>query len=984
MKNYYNSIDEFNDIPGKDEEVFEKEHKSAVLELFEGDIVNTKSSRRDFLKVFGFSVTSAAVLASCEKPVQRAIPYVIQPEEIVPGKALHYATTFFDGQEYAGILVKTRDGRPIKVEGNSSSSFGGKGTSARVQASVLSLYDDARLKAPTGNKLPISWEKADQEIIASLNQVNNEGGSVVLLSSTIISPTTIKLIKEFGAKLKNFRWVQYDAISYSAIGDANFEVFGKRVIPDLRFDKANVVVSFNADFLGSWLAPVHFISSYSSRRKLDEGQKDMLRHIHFESGMTLTGSNADQRIPIRPSHEKIILANIYNKIAAALGKEVFDVPVCEVNVEGIVNELIANKGKSIVVSGTNDTRIQTVVIAINLLLDNYNSAVDLENSLNISCGSDSEYEAFTEDLADDKINALFIYNTNPAYEFSSSENFRAGISKLKLSVNMSSELNETVGLCNYECPFHHYLESWNDAEVTAGNMSLAQPCIHPIFDTRSFQDSLLSWKGEKIFYHDYLKENWKENYFPLSKQSNFEVFWTSCLKDGVFVYENTKSKSPVIKYDSIAAAVESADSGQDKGFEVILYASVSLGNGKHSNNPWLMELPDPVAKLCWDNVASVSPMDADELGIQTGDIVKLGENFYVPAFIQPGQAKGTVSVAIGYGHKNAGKVADNVGVNVYPFVKLTDGNRKYGFSLENIGKTSEKVQLAITQTHHSMEGRAIVRETNLKKYLEDPGSGNELHAEFEKKHQTLYPDIKYDGFHWGLSVDLNSCVGCNACVIACQAENNIPVVGKAEVYKRRIMHWIKIDRYYSDSPQLPMVVFQPLMCQHCDNAPCENVCPVSATNHSSEGLNQMSYNRCIGTKYCINNCPYKVRRFNWYRYTNNKAFDFNAVSDLGKLVLNPDVTVRERGVVEKCSFCVQRIQETKLTAKLEGRQIADGDVQPACVQSCPSNALIFGNMKDKYSKVSRMKSDPRNYHLLEDLHTLPSVGYLTKVRNIEG
>jgi len=983
MKNYYNSIEEFNNVPGKEEEVFEKEHKSAVLELFEEDVINTKSSRRDFLKVFGFSVTSAAVLASCEKPIQKAIPYVIQPEEIVPGKALHYATSFYDGHEYASILVKTRDGRPIKIEGNNLSAFNGNGTSARVQASVLSLYDDARLKSPASGKTSLTWDKADSEIIASLTAINNEGGEIVLLTSSIISPSTKRLIKEFGSKFTNFRWVQYDAVSYSAITEANQEIFGKKVIPDLHFDKVNTVVSFNADFLGSWLVPVHFISSYTSRRKLHQGQTDMLRHYHFESGMSLTGSNADYRTPIRPSQEKIVLATIYNKIAASLGKEVFEIPLCELNLENVVSDLLANKGKSLVISGTNDKRIQLIVSAINLMLGNYPNCIDLDKSISISSGTDAEMEALTQDLKNGKVSAMLVYNVNLAYDYPDSVGFMSGLSKLKLSINLSTELNEMAGLCNYDCPVHHILESWDDAEITPGSLSLTQPCIYPIFETRSFQDSVLTWIGSKISYYDYLKENWKETFFTISKQSNFEEFWTRSLKEGVFTFEAPKSKSPEIKYESIAAALESADDGQKIGFEILFYPSVSLGSGKHSNNPWLMELPDPIAKLCWDNVAAISPMDAEELGMQTGDVIKLGENISIPAFIQPGQAKGTISIALGYGHSNAGKVADKVGVNVYPFIKYFEGNKKYGFSIDSIGKTTEKVQLALTQTHHSMEGRAIVRETSLSEYLKNPESGNELNKKFESQHQTLYPEVKFDGFHWGLGIDLNSCVGCSACVIACQAENNIPVVGKGEVYRRRIMHWIKIDRYYSDSPAQPMVVFQPLMCQHCDNAPCENVCPVSATNHSNEGLNQMSYNRCIGTKYCINNCPYKVRRFNWYRYTNNKAFDFNAVSDLGKLVLNPDVTVRERGVVEKCSFCVQRIQETKLSAKLDGRSIADGDVQPACVQSCPSNALIFGNMNDKESKVSKMKADPRNYHLLEELHTLPSVGYLTKVRNTE-
>jgi molybdopterin-containing oxidoreductase family iron-sulfur binding subunit len=396
-----------------------------------------------------------------------------------------------------------------------------------------------------------------------------------------------------------------------------------------------------------------------------------------------------------------------------------------------------------------------------------------------------------------------------------------------------------------------------------------------------------------------------------------------------------------------------------------------------------MELPDPVSRQCWENVAAISKSDAEKLSIQTGDMIKLMEGLVLPAFIQPGQAEGTISVAPGYGHTNAGRVCTDIGVNLYPFVRITNGNRVYGFGVDRLENTLKKKQLALTQVHQSMEGRPIVRDTVLSKYINDPSSGNEFHKEFESTHQTLYPDVKYDGFHWGLAIDLNSCVGCNSCVIACQAENNIPVVGKEEVIRRRIMHWIKIDRYYSDEPDDPKVYFQPLACQHCDNAPCENVCPVSATTHSSEGLNQVTYNRCVGTKYCINNCPYRVRRFNWYRYTNNKKFDFNTASDLGRMVLNPDVTVRERGVVEKCSFCVQRIQEKKLQAKLENRTLNDNEIKTACMQACPSEAIVFGNLNDRNSKVSRLFADPRCYHLLEELHTLPNTGYLTKVRNDE-
>ena len=981
MKKYWKSLEEYNDLPAVDEETIEMEQKSSVLELLDDDISNQTSSRRDFLKIFGYSVTSAAILASCERPVQKAIPYIIQPEGVIPGKAIHYASSFFDGHEYCSILVKTRDGRPIKIEGNNLSPFNGEGTTARIQASVLSLYDDARLKEPGLNNLPAVWDEIDELIIKNLSKTPDDRRKTVLLTSSIISPATVKLIKEFGNQFSNFKWVQYDAVSYSAILEANQKSFGSAVIPDYNFQNTDLVVSFNADFLGTWLSPVHFIPRYISRRKLDQGQKDMLRHIQFESGMSLTGSNADLRKRIKPSEEKIILANLYNKLAEKTGAGVFPVPACKEDLSSLTDELWNSRGRSVVVSGTNDVDIQLIVNGINTVLGNYGNCIDLVNHLNIAAGMDSEIEILVNELNAGDIKTLLIYNVNPVYDLPQSEKFLSGIKKAELTINMCVAQNETVGKCMYECPVHHYLESWDDAEIIPGQLSLTQPCIHPIFNTRSFQDSLLKWSGKSVSYHEYLKSYWEKEYFPYSNQSVFKNFWNTSLQNGVFSYKISIDKSLKFNTAVLPAAMSFVKTPELNGYEIVFNESVALGTGMHANNPWLMELPDPIARLCWDNVAAISLPDSEKLGIQTGDLIKIGELFTIPAFIQPGQAEGTISIALGYGHTNSGKVSNNVGLNVYPFISYINGSRRYGVVTDKLVNTLNKAQLALTQVHYSMEGRAIVRETSLDKYKEDPGSGNELHREYEAKHRTLYPEAKYDGFHWGLAVDMNSCVGCNACVIACQAENNIPVIGKEEVRKRRIMHWIKIDRYYSGTPVDPKVHYQAVMCQHCDNAPCENVCPVSATNHSNEGLNQMTYNRCIGTKYCINNCPYKVRRFNWYRYTGNKAFDFNAVSDLGKLVLNPDVTVRERGVVEKCTFCVQRIQEKKLEAKLENRALEDGEIKTACMQSCPSNALIFGNLNDKNSKVSKLFEDPRRYHLLEELHTLPSVGYLTRVWN---
>ncbi len=982
MKKYWKSIEEFQ---GKnDNAAFSEEgHNNEVLDLFESDFLKTGSSRRNFLKVFGFSLSAAALAASCKRPVINAIPYAAHPPEITPGKSLYYATNYFDGHEYSAILVKTRDGRPIKIEGNALSSFNNEGTTARIQASVLSLYDDARLKFPMANNLKASWDEMDGQILKELEKINAGEGSIVLLTSTIISPSTIKLINEFGSHLKNFKWVRYDSISYSAMLEANSACFGKNVIPDYNFQNADLIVSVNADFLGTWLCPVHFIPKYVSRRKVDQGQNDMLRHIQIESHLSLTGSNADKRIKIKPSDEKSLLADLYNKVAERTGNAVFGEVKSRYDLTDLADNLVASKGRSIVISGTNNTDIQTIVNGINSILGNYTGCIDLNNNLNIAAGIDSEAELLLNDLTAGKVKALLMYNVNPVYDFAGSDKFLAAIKNTELTVNMSSTLNETFGTAKYECPVHHFLESWNDAEIIPGHLSLGQPCINPLFDTRSFQDSLLTWSGSRISWHEYLMSEWEKEFLPKSNTGTFQNFWNASLGSGVFNYEISQEKSFQLNTDALSGAMNNNENTSSEEYEVLFTESVSMGTGMNANNPWLMELPDPVSRHCWDNIASFSPSDAVKLDIHNGDMIQLAEGLVLPAFIQPGHAEGTVSVSLGYGHTNSGPVANNVGVNVYPFIEIVGGNRHYGITAADLKKTTNNKPLALTQEYNTMEGRPIVRETVLSEYQKNPSSGNELHEEFESKHRTLYPDRIYDGFHWGMAIDLNSCIGCNTCVIACQAENNIPVVGREQVKRRRIMHWIKIDRYYSDTPDDPKVFFQPLPCMHCDNAPCENVCPVSATNHSSEGLNQMAYNRCIGTKYCINNCPYKVRRFNWYRFTNNKAFDFNTASDLGRMVLNPDVTVRERGVVEKCTFCVQRIQDKKLQAKLENRVIEDFEIKTACMQACPAGAIVFGNLNDKNSKVSQLLAQQRNYHLLEELHTLPSVGYLTKVWNDE-
>lgn len=950
-----------------------------LIGLLSDESVSTNSSRRDFLKVFGFSIASAAVTAACKRQIREAIPYAIQPPELIPRKPLYYASTFFDGHEYCSIVVKTVDGRPIKIEGNGLSPFNGEGTTARVQASVLSLYDDARLKFPKKNGQQASWATVDNEILTALKDINTKGGEVVLLTPNIISPTTRSLISSFGSSFPRFRWVRYSPVSYSAVIAANEACFGLPVFPDYNFRNAAMVVSVNCDFLGTWGAPVHFIPGYVSQRKID-GRKSMLYHVQFESGMSLTGSNADRRIKIKPSEEKNLLTDLYNRIAEKKGASKIEGPAFRYDLAELAGMLITASGKSIVVSGTNNAGIQTLVNGINHLLGNYVACINLNNSLNIASGPDGEMEKLVSDMNEGKVGALLMYGVNPVYDYADPDKFLAGLAKTALTVNMGSALSETTGKTIFECPVNHFLESWDDAEIIKGFLSLAQPAISPFFDTRSFQDSLLKWSGNNLSWHDYLLSSWEKEYFPGSGVSSFREFWNRSVREGVYNYKVEEGKPVSLRDGAIAAIATRTEEPSSTGYEILLAEGVSMGIGNHSNNPWLMELPDPVARVCWHNVASVSQADAASLGLTEGQLLGIGE-ISLPLIIQPGQAEGTVSATLGYGHVNSGPVADNKGVNLFKLARYENGLRKYSFTVPELTGSPEVEEIGLMQFNSSMEGRPVVRETTLSRYLEDPLSGNEIHTEFETMHKSLYSDAVFDAFHWAMVIDLNACIGCNTCVIACQAENNSPTVGKTEVRRNRIMQWIKVHRYYSEDHDDPTVYFQPVFCQHCDDAPCENVCPVAATNHSSEGLNQMTYNRCVGTKYCMNNCPYRVRRFNWFRYTNNKAFDYNTASDLGRMVLNPDVTVRERGVVEKCSFCVQRIQAKKLEAKLEKRVLGDMEIKPACMQACPAGAIVFGNLNDPGSRVSQLFKESRRYGLLEQLHTLPSVGFLVKVRN---
>ncbi len=981
-KKYWKSPEEQANLPEIHPGKKDIDASRSLLDLIDEEIDGKPSSRRNFLKFCGFSFATAAIATSCKNPVQTAIPYLNKPEEITPGAANHYASTYFDGQDYNSILVKVRDGRPIKIEGNELSSISNGATSARVQGSVLSLYDDgSRFKSPLIGGKATTWNMIDTEVSSKLAASAITGKEITLVTSTLISPSTLSVIDEFKKKYPTSRHITYDAVSASALLQANNLTFGLQTIPNYYFDKADVIVSFDADFLGTWLMPVEFTRRFAASRRLNKEKRNISQLTVFETGMSLTGANSDYRFPIKPSQQASVILSLYNEIAKSTGGTTYSAPASAVDVSKLAQKLLGAKGKSIVVCGINNSSLQIIVNAINKMLQNYGSTIDFSASLNIRKGIDEDMTSLVKDMNEGKVGAVIFYNVNPVYNYSDPKSLGEGLKKVALSISFANAMDETAAICNVVAPDHHFLESWNDAEPKKGIFSLQQPVMRNIFDTRQAQESLLKWTGNATLFSAYLKQNWQQNF--KGKQSELVLasdFWNNTLQKGVFELA-AKSEQPSFSAQAVADAAAKASAVKSADTELSFYETIALGNGLHTNNPWMMEMPDPISKVCWDNFAAISPKMAEKIGVVTGDVLKLADGLELVAFVQPGQAEGTISIAYGYGRTKAGKVAEGIGVNVFSFMKTEGNNRQSFMAAGTVAKTGKKYNLASTQTHHSMEGRNIVRETTLTEWREKPGSGNEMHEEAEKHNLTLYKEVVYEGHHWGMSIDLNACTGCSACVIGCQAENNVPVVGKEQVAMTRIMHWIRMDRYYSDETENPSVYFQPVMCQQCDNAPCENVCPVSATNHSHEGLNQMAYNRCIGTKYCINNCPFKVRRFNWFRYATNDAFDYNMNSDLGRMVLNPDVTVRERGVVEKCSFCVQRIQEKKLQAKLENRPLAANEIQTACMQVCPAGAIIFGDTNNQQSKLVDLFKDQRNYNLLEELHTLPSVGYLTKVRN---
>ena len=1017
-KKYWQSVEELNENSSIVETLRNNEFVEQIpTDEFLGDkeaLASSSTSRRDFLKYVGFS-TAAASLAACEGPVIKSIPYVIQPEEIVPGVADYYATTMNDGFDFANILIKTREGRPIKVENNVLA--GAKiAANARVHASVLSLYDSMRLKEPLISGKPASWEDVDAKVKDGLSKAVAGAGSVVVLTGTTASPSTDKLIAEFGAKYPGFKHVVYDAVSSSEALDAFQAVYGERALADYDFGKADVILSVGADFLGDWQGG-GFDTGYSAGRIPKQGK--MSKHIQIEANMSLAGSNADKRIPLTVTEQKYALVTIYNVVTGA-----------SVSVPAIANKAYAEAvaaaakqvkaagARGVVVTGLDDVNAQLLVIGINNALQ---SQAFNPGAARLTRKGDAKAVAqLVNDMKAGTVHTLIMSGVNPVYTLPNSTEFAEGLKKVKVSVSFSLKEDETASLTTVAAAAPHYLEAWGDVSVAKGYYGITQPTIRPLFKTKQFQDALLAWSGNGSTYYDYLR--------AASAASANGKSWTQLVHDGVHVSDVVPTASASAA-DYSGAASKLAAAKPAAGLEMVLYTKVGMGDGQQANNPWLQEFPDPITRVSWDNYVTVSKFDAEKLGLENYNVANGGLNGSyvtievggkklenVPVIIQPGQAKGTVGLALGYGRKAAMKKEMIVGVNAYILY-----NNFNSFQSAKLTKTSGDHEFACVQLQKTLMGRGdIIKETTLKDFnSKDASEWNIMpvvsldHKEVPAASVDLWESFdRTTGHHFNLSIDLNACTGCGACVIACHAENNVPVVGKSEIRRSRDMHWLRIDRYYSsqetfagdvtkkeaasglfdsvstfnameDPSENPQVAFQPVMCQHCNHAPCETVCPVAATSHGRQGQNQMAYNRCVGTRYCANNCPYKVRRFNWFLYNKNSEFDYHMNDDLGRMVLNPDVNVRSRGVMEKCSFCIQATQAVILKAKREGRVVAKGEFHNAvaCSAACSSGAMVFGDVNEKEDPIVALKEDERAYHLLSQIGTQPNVFYHVKVRN---
>ncbi len=974
-KRYWKSLKELHGNPDSQELMQQNDNNE-----------NNSYSRRDFLGLMGASIALAG-LAGCRRPVEKIIPYVIAPEEIVPGVPNYYATTMQRDLDAIGFVVENHEGRPTKIEGNPEHPSSLGKTDSFAQAEILNLYDPDRSKSVLHNGETASL----QDFTAAWGElydkyITNGGEGLVLISATSIAPTFIRLKNDFKKIFPNAKWIVYNPISDENIIKGTDISFGKTAIPTYNFEKAKVILSLDSDFLLLESGVVKNSMNFANGRRVNSIHDKMNRLYVIESSMSVTGGMADHRIKIKNSE----ILGFTIAIANELQKQGISIDVTEflsqnVNfdkhiIKEITADLVKNRGKCLVLAGRNQpVQVHVLVDAINSSLDNIGKTVffnDIEKELTPNSSDLSEL------VQSNAVSTLIMIGTNPAYSLPNALKFKDLLKKVEHSIQLSSHVDETAEIVDWHINQTHFLEEWNDTQATDGTIGLTQPQILPLFNGISNIELLsIITKSELTKGYDLVQNTWK-SILP----NDFVSSWNTTLHDGLYSKKVKSNNSVSINTNRIKNYIaENQFSRNNNKFELVLKPSASTFDGSFANNGWMQEMPNPVSKLTWDNAAQMSRRTAKKLNVKNEDVVRISNgNDYVllPVWILPGQADDSISVELGYGRTRVGRVGNNVGQNAYNLMNGTNNFILDNILIEKIGAT---YPLACTQDSHGMNNDkladnaiqdrlpVLIREADLEDYHHHPEFAQ--HAVHHPPLVSMWEEFKYtEAPQWGMTIDLNVCSGCNACSTACQSENNIPVIGKREVRMGREMHWIRLDRYFSGDPDDPEVAIQPVACQHCEMAPCEQVCPVAATTHTEDGLNGMTYNRCVGTRYCANNCPYKVRRFNFFNFTKD-------MPEIVQMARNPDVSVRFRGVMEKCSYCVQRISSAKIQAKNEKREIRDGDVLAACQQTCPSDAITFGNITDPDSKVSKARQNDRDYALLGELNTKPRTLYQAKLRN---
>jgi MoCo/4Fe-4S cofactor protein with predicted Tat translocation signal len=935
-------------------------------------------SRRDFLKILAAPLALAGLSACLPQPEERLMPYAVAPEDLVPGEPLFFATAMeLDG--YArGLLARSSMGRPIKIEGHPNHPASLGATDVFAQAAILNLYDPERARAITHQGRTQTWQTFLSDLAQAMDQQRqNEGAGLRLLTQTITSPTLASQIANLLGQFPQAEWHQYTSVSRDNVRAGANLAFGEYVETHYRFNQAAVILSLDADFVLWEPGNLRYVRDFSTRRQVFNGQTETNRLYVVESNLTNTGAIADHRLPIQASQIMGVAMEVAGYLGIPVPAAKDSQPIAPDWIQSVVADLQENAGSSLVLAGPQQPPIvHALAHAMNQSLGNVGQTVVYTDPVEANPVDQGEsLRALAEDLEAGQVDVLVILEGNPAYTAPADLEFARLLPEVGLSIYLGFYADETAALCDWHLPSTHFLEMWSDTRAFNGTVSLVQPLIQPMFGGKSAHEILAAISGERLI-DGYLTvyRFWHErSQHEGMAETEFDHFWRQSLHDG-FIAGTASPERPVeLVIDLSDAELYPPDRpANPQNLQLVFAPDPSVWDGCFANNSWLQELPRPMTKLVWDNAALISPVTAQSLDLENEDVVELhyGErSLHTPIWILPGLPENSVILNLGYGRRQGGEVLREAGVNAYAL--RTSQAPWFDNGLE-VTKTGERYPLVTTQDHQRMQGRDLVRSGTLAQFERDPSfAQRDVDV---RDTPSLYPAWPYEGHAWGMAINLSACTGCNACVIACQAENNVPVVGKREVANAREMHWLRIDRYFQGAAADPQIAFQPVLCMHCEQAPCEPVCPVNATVHSSEGLNEMIYNRCIGTRFCSNNCPYKVRRFNFYQYVEEDILPL-------KMLRNPDVTVRSRGVIEKCTYCVQRINAGRIQAKMEDRPIRDGEVMTACQQACPANAIVFGDLNDPDSQVNQLKGQPLNYGLLAELGTQPRTTYLARLRN---